>query len=120
MVTVFLQGLEAYCFHGVSDEEQAIGHRYSIDLEIECAARATETDSVEDTVDYASAGRIALETAQEGQYRTVERLAWVIGERILAGIPLADVVSVAVSKRLPPFAAVADAAGASVTVKRKN
>ena len=120
MITLFVTGLEFYGYHGVSDEEQKVGHRYVIDLEMGVVSDAEQSDQVEDTVDYGAAAVIALKIGTQRQFRTLERLAQVIGEALMARFSRLREVSVRVAKRLPPAPLVAEEAGVELVVKRSK
>jgi dihydroneopterin aldolase len=119
VLTVFVKGLEFYAYHGVPAEERTIGHRYSMDLTLSVEATADVTDEVEDTVDYATAATFAQEIAQATQYRTVEKLAGVVADRLLDRYPLVHSVTVQVAKRLPPAPIIAEAVGVVLTKGRR-
>jgi dihydroneopterin aldolase len=120
MYKVFLRGLEFYAYHGVPDAEQTIGHRYSLDLELTVTGKADITDAVTDTVDY---GTLAIELASLGaklQFRTVERLACVLGEHVLEHYPSVQDVEIEVSKLLPPAPVIMAEAGVRLLLSRVN
>jgi dihydroneopterin aldolase len=53
MGTITLEGMEFFAFHGCFKEEQIIGTRFIIDLEIDSdTRRAEQTDHLKDTLDY--------------------------------------------------------------------
>lgn len=108
----------AHTNHGVSDAEQEIGQRMIFDLEmepIECGA--TDTDDVEDTVDYGEVTAWVVETSMATNYRTLERLVTVIAEGLLAAFRL-RAVRVRATKPVPPVPVTMD--GASVEVFRSR
>ena len=111
MYEVHLSGLEVYAYHGVPDEEQAIGHRYRMDLAMTIDGDSDETDDVMGTVDYGLAGRLAAETLRGTQCRTIERAATLICEALLDRFPLVRRVVCRLEKRLPPADLMADSAG---------
>lgn len=111
MYTVFVRGLEFYAHHGVPNEEQVIGHRYSVDIDLEVDGIADETDSVDDTVDYGAVCALVQSVGRREQVRTVERLAAILCDAVLARFESVQVVTMNVSKRLPPTDAVVDEAG---------
>jgi dihydroneopterin aldolase len=82
-VEVELRGLSVYTHHGVTDAEQEVGQRLEIDVSFDVPdCDATVTDRIEDTIDYAEVTDIVVLAATERSYRTLERLAQVIGERL--------------------------------------
>ncbi|MBX7134300.1 MAG: dihydroneopterin aldolase [Fimbriimonadaceae bacterium] len=111
MYTVFVRGLEFYAHHGVPDEEQVIGHRYSVDIDLEVDGKADESDSVDDTADYGAVSALVQSVGRREQVRTVERLAAILGDAILARFPLTQTVTVNLMKRLPPTDAIIESAG---------
>ncbi len=83
-VEVELRGLSIYTHHGVSDAEQEIGQRLEFDISFDVpSCDAVLTDRIEDTVDYGEACDIVALAATERSYRTLERLAQVIGGRLM-------------------------------------
>ncbi len=118
MTTVFVTGLEFYGFHGVPDAEQKVGHRYIVDLELEVKSNAHHSDQLADSVDYGRVSLLALEIGTQHQYRTVERLAQVIGDAILTEFVTTQEVLVRVAKRLPPAPVIAEEAGVQLLIRR--
>ncbi len=118
MHTVLIKGLEFYAHHGVPPEEQVVGHRYKVDLEIEVDGGADENDDIAETVDYAKIANQVTAIALGHRYRTVERLARVIGERMVREHACITRVTVTLVKRLPPAPMIAEEAGVRLTVAR--
>jgi 7,8-dihydroneopterin aldolase/epimerase/oxygenase len=82
-VEVELHGLSIYTHHGVTEAEQEVGQRLEIDVSFDVPdCDAVLTDRVEDTIDYSEVCDIVALAATERSYRTLERLAHVIGERV--------------------------------------
>lgn len=103
-VQVELRGLSVYTHHGVSDAEQQVGQRLVIDVSIEVPeCEATETDELDGTIDYSAVCALVVEAATERSYRTLERLAGVIGERIAERFGAGN-VRVRAAKPEPPIA----------------
>ena len=83
-VEVDLRGLSIYTHHGVSEAEQEIGQRLEFDVSFDVPdCDAVLTDRLEDTVDYGEVCDIVALAATERSYRTLERLAQVVGERLM-------------------------------------
>src|ERR687896_1248725 len=83
-VEVDLRGLSIYTHHGVSEAEREIGQRLEFDVSFDVPdCDAVLTDRLEDTVDYAEVCDIVALAATERNYRTLERLANVIAERLM-------------------------------------
>ncbi len=82
-VEIEIRGLSIYTHHGVSDAEQEVGQRLLLDVSFDVPdCDATVTDRIEDTINYSEACDIIALAATERSYRTLERLASVIAERL--------------------------------------
>ena len=108
-VWIELRGLRVQARIGVSDEELEVDRPLLIDIDlIPTSCRATETDAIEDTVDYAAVGALAEGVATGSPYRTLERLAARIADEILAAGDCEE-VGVRVAKPDPPMPQAIDA-----------
>lgn len=114
MDTIFIEQIEFYGYHGASDEEQSVGHRYSVDVELRYDVRqAGKTDRLDDTVNYSRvAKRVAALGASE-QFRLLEALAEKIAVVILGEFPV-DSVRLRVRKIRPPMNVIAAAVGVEI------
>jgi len=103
VVTVEVVGLSLYTHHGVTEAEREVGQRIVLDLRFEVGdCDATVTDRVEDTIDYAEVCQAVALVAQQRSYRTLERLASAIADRLMGDFG-AESVSVKVAKPEPPL-----------------
>jgi dihydroneopterin aldolase len=117
VVSIEITGLSLYTHHGVTAAEREIGQRLLIDLTLEVGeVDATVTDMVEDTVDYGEVCNTVSLVAQQRSYRTLERLATAIADRLLGDFAI-EAVSVKCSKPEPPIALTVEEV--SVTVWRE-
>ena len=116
--TVFLRGIEFYGYHGVPAEERHIGHRYRVDVEIRVEGSADETDHISDTVDYGLVARTVTRVGADETAHTVERLARLMGERILGEFPSVSSIWISVAKPMPPSPIIADEAGVELELAR--
>jgi dihydroneopterin aldolase len=102
-VQVELRGLSIYTHHGVTDAEQEVGQRLVIDVSFDSPdCDAVLTDRLEDTIDYSEVADIVALAATDRSYRTLERLASVIGERLMDRFGC-DLVRVRAAKPEPPI-----------------
>ncbi|CAN5602766.1 dihydroneopterin aldolase [soil metagenome] len=102
-VEVEVRGLSIYTHHGVTDAEQEVGQRLEIDVNFDVPdCDAVLTDRIDDTVDYGEVCDIITLAATERSYRTLERLAKVIGERLVERFGC-DQVRVRAAKPEPPL-----------------
>ena len=118
MDTIFVEAIEFYGYHGASDEEQSVGHRYAVDVEYQIDTRpAGRSDDLAETVSYSQVAKrvIAIGTVQK--FRLVEALAAAIAEALLAEFPIAA-VKLRVKKIRPPMNVIAAAVGVEIERRR--
>jgi 7,8-dihydroneopterin aldolase/epimerase/oxygenase len=102
-VTVEISGLSLYTHIGVGAAEREVGQRLIFDITIDIGeSAATETDRVEDTVDYAEVCQLVALVSQQRTYRTLERLCTVIADRLIEDFA-AQSVWVKAAKPEPPI-----------------
>jgi dihydroneopterin aldolase len=76
VVTIEISGLSLYTHVGISAAEREVGQRLLFDIRIDVGeSDATETDRLEDTVDYVEVCQLVALVAQQRNYKTLERLA---------------------------------------------
>jgi len=103
VVTVEITGLSLYTHIGVSPAEREVGQRLLFDIRIDVGeSDATETDRVEDTVDYGEVCQLVALVAQQRSYKTLERLCTVVADRIIDEFG-AEAVWVKAAKPEPPI-----------------
>ena len=102
-VTIEISGLSLYTHVGATEAEREVGQRLLLDIRIEAGSPdATETDRVEDTVDYAEVCQLVALVAQQRTYHTLERLCTAIADRIIADFE-AEAVWVKAAKPQAPI-----------------
>jgi len=113
-----LHGLSIYTHHGVTEAEQDVGQRLEFDISFDVPdCDAMLTDRLEDTVDYAQVCDIVTLAATERSYRTLERLAQVIGERLIERYGC-ESVRVRAAKPEPPLPLAIQEIAVEVTQER--
>jgi len=104
VVTIEISGLSLFTHVGVSAAEREVGQRLLFDIRIDVGeSDATETDRVEDTIDYAEVCQLVALVAQQRNYKTLERLCTVVADRSIEDFG-ADAVWVKAAKPEPPIA----------------
>jgi dihydroneopterin aldolase len=117
---VIVCGVEFRGHHGDSREEQTVGGRFEVDVEIACdARRAEQTDALEDTVDYYTVHRRIMEIGQTERHRMLESLAGRIAQIILTEFQTVEVM-VTVRKLLPPLEGIVAWSGVQITRNRDD
>jgi dihydroneopterin aldolase len=117
-VEIDLRGLSIYTHHGVSEAEREIGQRLEFDVSFDVPdCDAVLTDRLEDTIDYSEACDIVALAATERSYKTLERLAQVIAERLAERFGC-EVVRVRAAKPEPPLPLALEEVAVEVTHER--
>jgi dihydroneopterin aldolase len=103
VVTVEISGLSLFTHTGVSAAEREVGQRLLFDIRIDLGeSDATETDRIEDTIDYGEVCQLVALVAQQRSYRTLKRLCTVVADRIIEDFG-AEAVWVKAAKPEPPI-----------------
>jgi dihydroneopterin aldolase len=119
-VEVELRGLSIYTHHGVSEAEQEVGQRLEFDVSFDVPdCDAVLTDRLEDTIDYAEVCDIVALAATDRSYRTLERLAQVVGERLIERFGC-ESVRVRAAKPEPPLPLAVQEVGVEVVQERSE
>ena len=80
---IHLKGMVFYGHHGVTPEEQALGQRIEVDLEVEADLEtAALEDDPEQTIDYGELYRITREVVEGDPARLLETIAQRVADRI--------------------------------------
>ncbi|MGH3041950.1 MAG: dihydroneopterin aldolase, partial [Gaiellaceae bacterium] len=117
---VELRGLSIYTHHGVTDAEREVGQRIEFDVSFDVPdCDAVLTDRLDDTVDYAEVCDIVALAATERNYRTLERLCKVVGERLMERFRC-EHVRVRAAKPEPPLPLAMQEVAVEVTHDRED
>ncbi|MBQ9470613.1 MAG: dihydroneopterin aldolase [Bacteroidales bacterium] len=102
MALIEIEGMEFYSFHGHFREEQVVGNRFLVDVQLEVdSAVAQQTDELADTVNYVQVYQIIKEQMAI-KSKLLEHLAERIVTAIHAAQPQVRRVRIKVSKMNPP------------------
>lgn len=113
-VTITLETMRFHACHGVSADERAIGGIFVADISCMFDANAVETDSIEDTINYANLYDLVKEEIMKPSC-TIEHVAGRTMQSIKACYPQIRTLEVKISKLNPPVNG--EMANASVTIK---
>jgi dihydroneopterin aldolase len=117
---IALRDLVFYGRHGSYDEEQRLGQRFGVTLELELDLQpAGRADDLDLTVDYGKAIELARDVVEGPPARLTETVAERIAERLLETFQRLQSVRVIVTKIAPPVAsAVVGTASIDITRHR--
>jgi dihydroneopterin aldolase len=108
-----------YAFHGVMQDEQNLGGKFELDVDMYCDfSAAAETDSLKRTVDYEKVYSFIQETVLAKNYYLLEALAHTIGRGLLREFYNLEVVTVRIRKPHPPVKGVVDYVEVELTESR--
>ena len=117
--TVRLVNAVFYAHHGVMKEEHRLGGRYEVDvamdLDFEEAARE---DDLNKTVDYELVYRLVQELVTNNRFYLIERLAYLIAQKVLEVYDFVEAIEVTVRKPNPPVGGTSDSAEAVYRTRR--
>ncbi|MFE5324429.1 dihydroneopterin aldolase [Paenibacillus sp. NPDC056579] len=119
MDKILMKGMQFYGYHGVFPEENKLGQRYQVDVELHLPLdKPGTTDSIEDTINYAEA-YVLIKSIVEGEtYRLIEALAERVASSLLQTYTSINEITVRVLKPHPPVAMFFD--GVTVEIHRKR
>ncbi len=82
---IHLRGLEFYAYHGVLPEEQVLGQKFLIDMDLFCdLSQAGASDQVEDTIHYGEVYQVIKACVTgDSRHQLIEHLAEDIAQRVL-------------------------------------
>ena len=81
---IHLRGLEFYAYHGVLPEEQVLGQRFLIDIDLfSDLSLAGSSDQVGDTIHYGEVYQVIKACVTGDKHQLIERLAEEIAQRVL-------------------------------------
>jgi dihydroneopterin aldolase len=119
MDRVSLQALQCYGYHGVFPEENKLGQRFIIDLDLDLdLARAGRNDDLFATVNYAEIAERVKQIIEGPPFKLVEAVAEAVAAMLLREYPLIQEVHVRLTKPNPPVPF--HFAGVTITIHRKR
>ena len=97
-MTIELSGLVVFGHHGYLEAERRLGQRFLVDLWVDVDGEATDTDRIEDTVDYRRLAALVREVFAGQERLLLEGLAGAIADGIIERHAAVERVRVRVRK----------------------
>jgi len=98
-VTICLNDMVFYGFHGVFAEERTLGQRFIVSLELTTDdALDKEIRKLDDTVDYTKVYSLLKKIMETDQFYLLESVANIILDKVLAEFPLVKKAKVFIQK----------------------
>jgi len=124
--SVFIKNLRSHGHHGVHTEEQIRGQKFECDMRLTFdITKATESDDIEDTINYEAVCADALELLSAKPHdicrcNLIEKLANDIAMRILNKFTILQEIEVTVRKPHVPMSHMVDYTSVTITRNRLN
>jgi dihydroneopterin aldolase len=111
-----LKGASFYAYHGALQEEQNIGGKYEVDLEMHTDfSIAAKEDNLKKTIDYTEVYKYVNEIIHQKKYYLIESIASDIADKVLHHFPNVFKVIATVRKKSVPVGGLIDHVEAEVT-----
>jgi dihydroneopterin aldolase len=115
MGKVVLEGMEFFGYHGVYPEENLLGNRFRVDLELQTNFKvAMETDRLEGTIDYAQLYTL-VKARMDKQVKLLEHLGYGIVQDIRAAYPEVNHIRITLKKQQPAIGGLVDFSGVTLS-----
>jgi len=104
MGKIIIEDMEFYAFHGHFREEQIVGNRFLVDLEMEANLEIpAASDQLKDAVNYHRAYEIIRKEMRMKKSNLLENIARRILDALYAELPGIEKVTVKIRKMHPPI-----------------
>ncbi|WP_256762296.1 dihydroneopterin aldolase [Cohnella sp. WQ 127256] len=119
MDRMVLKRMVFYGYHGVYPEENKLGQKYFVDLDLSMdLSRAAQTDDVDDTINYAEIHALVKNIVEGPPVKLIETLTANIASNLLGTYTSIINITVSVTKPNPPFDITFD--GVTVEMRRQR
>jgi len=114
-----LRNAAFYAYHGVMADEQNLGGKFEVDVDLHCdLSAAAESDSLKKTVDYEKVYAYIQATVLSKKYYLLEALANAIARGLIREFYNVETVTVRLRKPHPPVKGVVDFVEVEITQSR--
>ena len=114
-----LKNASFYAYHGVMADEQNLGGKFEVDVDLHCdLSAAAESDSLKKTVDYEKVYAYVQATVLSRKYYLLEALASAIARGLIRDFYNIETVTVRLRKPHPPVKGVVDFVEVEITHSR--
>ena len=111
-----LKGASFYAYHGAMQEEQNIGGKFEVDIEMHTDfSEAAKDDNLKKTIDYTEVYKFINEIIHQKKYYLIESIATDIADKVLSHFPNVSKVTATVRKKSVPVGGIIDHVEAEVT-----
>lgn len=121
MDKIFFYGMTFYAYHGAFPEENCLGQRFIVDLELFLSLhQAARTDELNHTINYAEVYKLVEQEVTQKRVKLIETLAENIAASLLQRFSELAQVKVRVMKPHPPIPGHYQSVGVEITRGRNE
>ena len=119
MGKIIIEEMEFYAFHGHYREEQIVGNRFLVDLEMEAdMAKPAASDQMQDAINYQAAYKLIREEMRQKKSNLLENIARRILDALFDNLPGIEKATVRVRKMNPPMGGPIKSVGVTLSRER--
>jgi dihydroneopterin aldolase len=116
MITIAIQGAEFFAYHGFYPEEQKLGTKFIVDVEVDFKPIGDiKEDKIGNTVDYEKVYHIVCNEMNHTR-KLIETVAQSIADGVKQKYPFAGRVKVTIKKSNPPLNGKVEYSGITISV----
>jgi dihydroneopterin aldolase len=102
MNTISLHGAEFFAYHGFYPEEQKLGNKFIVDIDVEFVTKDFKEDDIGATVDYEQLYEIVEEQMKQTR-KLIEAVAQAVADVVKERFPIVKKVTISIKKLNPPL-----------------
>ena len=103
MITIAIQDAEFFAYHGFYPEEQKLGTKFVIDVEVDfIPVNSLKEDRIANTVDYEQLYKVVASQMKQTR-KLIETVAQSIADEIKKKYPFVNKIRVSIKKLNPPL-----------------
>ena len=120
MGKIVIEEMEFYAFHGHYQEEQIVGNRFLVDLEMDAdLTAAADSDNLNDAVNYQQAYQIIKNEMRRTKSNLLENIGKRILDALYAEMEGIEKASIRIRKLNPPMGGPIKSVGVKMSRKQK-
>jgi dihydroneopterin aldolase len=121
MGKIVIEEMEFYAFHGHYQEEQIVGNRFLVDLEMEAdLTEPADSDNLNDAVNYQQAYQIIKNEMRRTKSNLLENIGKRILDALYAEMEGIEKATIRIRKLNPPMGGPIKSVGIKMSRKQKN
>lgn len=119
MLTIHLQSVRFFAYHGIFAEEKVLGNEYEVDILIQCQTKEGIIHHLSETIDYARVYQLLAERMKKPT-PLLETIASDFSYMILQQFPMAQSIRFSIHKMHPPIEAMIGQVGVIFELDRSQ